>query len=376
MGITRKRELDIDVVTAAQQRIANAFSNGTKVYLSCSGGKDSIVMMDITYKLIQAGKINPQQLEAVFIDEESMHDDVIDIVKLWRRRFMAVGAKFTWFCMEYRQMNCFHSLEEEETFVCWDRFQRDKWCRPMPSFAVTSHPLLNPRQEVYQAFLKRYVADGLNLLGVRTVESVQRLKYMAVTIGKKGLTSNNVVYPLYDMRDSDVWLYIKENGLEYPKAYEQMYACGVSKRQLRISNFFGIDSCAVLSKLYEYRPELAESVVRREPNAYLAQLYWDSEMFKRSSKRRKQIEKDEETPKDYKALVLDICRNPDKYANSKKKKAVILQYKKMILKSCGYMSEGVWKRAYEALIAGDPKLRTLRALSTQLGSDRMRCDNG
>lgn len=43
---------DIDVVTAARQRIKNVFSNGVPVYLSFSGGKDSIVLADLTYKLI------------------------------------------------------------------------------------------------------------------------------------------------------------------------------------------------------------------------------------------------------------------------------------------------------------------------------------
>ena len=179
MGVIKQRYLEIDVVAAARQRIINAFSNGSKVYLSCSGGKDSIVMMDITYKLMQEGKINPKQMEAIFIDEESMYDDVIEIVKLWRKRFMMIGAKFTWYCMEYRQMNCLHSLEDEETFVCWDRFQRDKWCRPMPPFAVTSHPLLKPREEVYQNFTKRLTRDGISLLGVRVSESIQRRKYLA-----------------------------------------------------------------------------------------------------------------------------------------------------------------------------------------------------
>ena len=204
MGIIKKREVEIDVVTAAQQRIINAFSNGTKIYLACSGGKDSITMMDITYKLILAGKINPAQLEAIFIDEEAMYEDVIDIVKLWRRRFLSVGAKFTWFCMEYRQMNCLHTLEAEETFVCWDRFQRDKWCRPMPSFAVTSHPLLKPREEVYQKFVERLEADGIALCGVRVAESAQRFKYIAQAMNKNTITGNNMMYPIYDFKDT--WL--------------------------------------------------------------------------------------------------------------------------------------------------------------------------
>lgn len=371
MGITVKRELDIDVVTAAQQRIINAFSNGIKVYMSVSGGKDSIVMMDITYKLMQQGKIDPSLMEAVFIDEESMYDDVIEIMKLWRKRFMMVGAKFTWYCMEYKQMNCFHSLEDEETFVCWDRFQRDKWCRPMPPFAVTSHPLLKPRAEVYQSFTARLFRDGINLLGVRVSESVQRRKYISTILNGNSITGKNHMYPIYDFEDADIWLYIKQNNLEYPKVYEEMYACGMSRRQLRISNFFGLDSCTVLSKLYEYRPQLAEAVLRREPNAYLAQMYWDTEMFKRSTRRRKQLEEDrEETPKDYKALTLEMCKHPENYTNNAHKIKIINSYKKAIIKHCGQFDDKMWRRMYESLVAGDPKLRTLRAIMTMVVSGR------
>jgi len=368
MGVTRSRELEIDVVQAARQRIINAFSNGTKVYLSCSGGKDSIVMMDITYKLILEGKINPAQLEAIFIDEESMYDDVIDVVKIWRKRFLMAGAKFTWFCMEYRQMNCLHSLEEEETFVCWDRFQRDKWCRPMPPFAVTSHPLLKPRAEVYQSFTKRLQSDGITLVGVRVAESVQRRKYIAKVMNSNAMTGSHLMYPIYDFKDPDIWLYIKLNNLEYPKAYEEMYACGVAKNRLRISNFFGIDACATLSKLYEYRPGLAEKVLRREPNAYLVQMYWDTEMFKRTTRTRKELEKQDDKPKDYKALLLDVLRNPTKYTDSEGRIKVINDYKKVILKHCGQLEPDEWKKLYEAIMAGDTKKRTLRAIEMRIGS--------
>ena len=362
MGVKKTRELDIDVVEAARQRIINVFDSGVKVYLACSGGKDSIVMMHITYKLIQEGRINPAQLEAFFIDEESMYEDVIDIVKIWRKRFMLVGAKFIWYCMEYRQMNCLHSLEEEEAFVCWDRFQRDKWCRPMPPFAVTSHPLLKPRQEVYQKFTDRLTMDGVSLLGCRIAESIQRRSAIAKSLTYNTKSAVNKVYPIYDMKDSDIWLYIKNNGLEFPKAYEHMYACGVNRRNLRISNFFGADSCSVLSKLYEYRPELAEVVYRREPNAYLVQMYWDTEMFRRSTKRRRELEEGEEDTKDYRALVCEILRNPEKRTSNTHAQGVIRTYKGQILRFNGLITNKEWKKIYEALMAGDPKLRTLRAI--------------
>lgn len=326
-------------------------------------------MMDITYKLIQEGKIDPGQLEVVFIDEEAMYEDVIAIVENWRKKFLMIGAKFTWYCLEVRHYNCLRSLEDDESFICWDRFQRNKWCRRMPKFAVTSHSLLRPRVDKYQEFLAKATADGIQVVGVRVSESVQRRKYISTVLNGGGVTNNRIFYPIYDMKDSDIWLYIKENGLEYPKVYEEMYSVGISRRSLRVCNYLAIDTISVLSKLYEFRPALAEAIQRREPNAYLAQMYWDTEMFHRQTRRRHKLEEGTEK-KDYKALVLEMCRNPEKYTENKHKIEVISSYKKAIVKHCGQFDEKLWRKMYEALIAGDTKLRTLRAIMTMTVAGR------
>jgi predicted phosphoadenosine phosphosulfate sulfurtransferase len=44
----------MDVLTAARERIKNVFNTAPKVYLSFSGGKDSIVLSDIIYKMCLA----------------------------------------------------------------------------------------------------------------------------------------------------------------------------------------------------------------------------------------------------------------------------------------------------------------------------------
>lgn len=67
---------NISVVDAARQRVKNVFSNGTKVYMSFSAGKDSLCMSHIVYDLILHGEINAKQLTVLFVDEESIYESM------------------------------------------------------------------------------------------------------------------------------------------------------------------------------------------------------------------------------------------------------------------------------------------------------------
>ena len=84
----------IDVIEAAKVRIRNVFRNGLPVYMSFSGGKDSLCLSQLIMNLIQAGEIDPGQLTVQFIDEEAIFPCMEEKVKEWRKKFMLVGAKF------------------------------------------------------------------------------------------------------------------------------------------------------------------------------------------------------------------------------------------------------------------------------------------
>lgn len=367
MAIIKRKGLGISVVDAAKERIVNIFNNGQKVYLAISGGKDSIILMHLVYSLIQEGRINPQQLEVQFIDEEVIYDCVEKIVMDWRKRFMMLGVKFSWFAVECRNYNCLNSLEDDENFIAWDRYRRGDWARKMPSFAITTTPYLAPRKDKYQDFLAKNNADGITITGVRTSESINRLYYVARVNQQGGMTVDKKMYPVYDWKDSDVWKYIKDNNLDFPDVYMYMWESGVSKRQLRVCNFFAIDTCRSLSKMYEYYPGLMERVLKREPNAYLVQLYWDTNMFHRSSETRKELEKDEADDKDYRKLLIDLVNHPEKtFKNEHTLKTIAPAYRKAILQHGEKMTPIHFKRLYEALLAGDTKTRTLRAVVTNV----------
>ena len=150
-----------------------------------------------------------------------------------------------------------------------------------------------------------------------------------------------------------------------------LWQVGISRPRLRVSQFFSSDTIGILVRMNEFYPDLMERVTRREPNAYMVALYWDSEMFGRSTRKRRTIEKNE-PKKDYKKELSKLLSNIEANFNTPHKRDVARRYRGLFLKMDGIAQEKHYKRMYEALIAGDPKLRTFRAVQQSVFSDGRR----
>lgn len=347
----KKVYTDVDVVTMARRRIKNLFSNGVPLTLSVSGGKDSICLNHLIFQMCQSGEVDKSLLTVNFIDEEAIYPCVEKVVQNIRRQWMSIGVTFNWWCIECKHFNCFNALTNDESFICWDRFKRDVWVRQMPKFAITGHPLFRPRKDTYQKFMERLNKDKMSIIGVRVAESRMRVEAIART---KELHMN--AYPIYDWQDSDVWKYIAEHGLEYPIAYEHLYRTGTSLGRMRISQFFSIDTAGSLVNMCEFYPDLFNRICKREPNAYMAMLYFDSELY-----RRKKVKKDDT---DYKAKLFELFDQPERFSSPSQRKNYNM-LKRFVLLHNSFMTNKEYKVAYQSLIAGDPKKRTMRSLYTQ-----------
>ena len=311
----------------------------------------------------RGGENRSQKITAEFIDEEAMYDCVIKKVYEWRKKILLTGAKFNWFCLEVRHYSYFNLLEQDEYFICWDREKKDVWVRQPPPFAIFKHPLCKARDDRYQEFLDRHHADGISIVGVRTAESVQRLKFVIRSFSANiGLSNGNMLWPMYDWKDSDVWRYLYENKIDIPEIYLYMYQAGIRINQLRVSQFFSVDTAKSLVRMNEYYPDLMDRIIRREPNAYLAALYWDSEMFRHSSKTRRELEE----PRDYKAEVFKLLQNHRKNFVMESSLTNAKFIIKTLIKHGLIIEDKFYKIIYDSLIAGDPKKRTLRAFITQI----------
>ena len=358
------RESTIDVLEAAKIRIKNLFKTGLKVYLSFSSGKDSLCLSSVTYDLIQAGEIDKKQLTVIFVDEEGLYRSMVEAAERWKAKFEAIGVPFLWFCLPFKQVSVIDHLSSSESWITWEPGKEDIWMRDPPPYAIMSHPLIEyPGQMNYQTFCGRAFHDGIQMIGLRTAESLTRSQIIARMDQTK---PNGRFYPIYDWSDNDVWLYIKERGLEFPEIYMRLYEAGVKKQQLRLCCFFGDMSTQGLRWVAETDHELWDRIQKREPNAYLVLLYWDSEMFRRSTRKRKNLEA-AEPAKDYCALCKDVLfLHPERYNIAKDTKKKLSAWKSLFIKSYGIAGQKHYKKMYEGLLYGDPKQRVLRILWTNI----------
>ena len=358
-----KREGSRTVLEAARKRIINAFSNGKKVYVSFSGGKDSLCLLDLALTLAQEGKIDPKLMVVEFIDEEAIFDCIEKSVLAWRKKVLLIGGQFNWFCLEVRHFSCFNLLEQDENFICWDSTREKTWVRRPPPFAIRQHPRMKNRVNTYQDFLTKHNSDGIVITGVRMAESLQRSKYMTSSFSSKtGLARGNMAWVIYDWKDTDVWRYLHERHITIPDIYLYLYQSGSSLRNLRVSQFFSVDTAKSLVKMNEYYPALMDKIIRREPNAYLAALYWDSEMFRHSSKKRRELE----DKKDYKAEVYKLLNNPAKNFLTRGSMENAKNIIQLLIKYGPIVNGKAYKSIYDCLVGGDPKQRALRAIITNI----------
>ena len=364
----KKIESNIDVLTAAKQRIRNIWTSAPKLYLMFSCGKDSLCVSSLIYDMAMSGEIDGKRLTVVFIDEEGIYPSMEEAAFRWRKNFLKIGARFDWYCLPFKQVSCIDSLSASESWITWEPGKEDSWMRQPPPFAIVKSDYLKYAGEMnYQTFCMKAFSDGISILGLRVCESYTRM----FTIAQMDSDAYNSkkFYPIYDWSDKDVWYYIKERGLEFPECYIHLYEAGVEKKQLRLSAFFGASSIQGLRWIVQTDPELWSRIEKRIPNAYLVLLYWDSEMFARSTKKRTKAEAEEET-KDYKALCKDLLfENTDKYRINHDTLKTLGTWRRLYIKSDGMAKPKHYKKMYESIINGDPKQRDLRTLLNTIYAD-------
>ena len=248
-----KNYIDISVLKASQERISKVFDDFEKYYISFSGGKDSTVMTHLVMaEAIKRGK----KVALLIIDLEAQYKHTIDhikeIVEMYKEHI-----ELHWFCGELLLRNAVSDFQPK--WVCWDESEKDIWVRDKPEEAsdLNQYDFYIPKMEFEEfmvLFGKWYAGDKLTggFIGIRSDESLHR--YRAIVSEKKGLMyknykwttklTNNLfnLYPIYDWRTEDIWIFhAKNKNLSHNKIYDMMTMAGVKLSNQRLCQPFGDD---------------------------------------------------------------------------------------------------------------------------------------
>ena len=113
-----RRNLEMDVLTAARARIADVFDRREKICISFSGGKDSGVLLHLVMdEAIKRGR----RVTVLFLDWEAQYDLTIRFV----RECMDLYAEHIdplWVCVPLKTVNACSVHEPEWT--CWEPAKR------------------------------------------------------------------------------------------------------------------------------------------------------------------------------------------------------------------------------------------------------------
>lgn len=283
--MSRKKELDISVLSAAKDRVSKTFDDFERIYISFSGGKDSTVM---THLVINEAIKRGRKVGLLIIDLEAQYKETINHIEEMCDKYKE-HIDLHWFCGELLLRNAVSDFEPK--WICWDEESKYLWVRDKPKLEsdLSQYDFYVPKmefEELMVLFGKWYSQDKscAGFIGIRSDESLHR--YRAITAQKNDLThkgykwttklSNTLynVYPIYDWRTEDIWLFhLKNSDLCYNKVYDLMTRAGVKFSNQRLCQPFGDDQKKGLWLYHLLEPETWYKLLNRVSGVNSGSLY-------------------------------------------------------------------------------------------------------
>lgn len=280
-----KKPLGMSVIDAARQRIAWTFDSFEKVYLSFSAGKDSTVMLHL---VADEARTRGVRFGLLLVDLEGQYKMTIEHAESMIEEFSDVVEPY-WCCLPISLRNAVSVYEPK--WICWDKDKRDDWIRPVPKIGIADESFFEFFEkgmefEEFVPLFGEWYAKGKScacFVGIRTDESLNRYRTIASSkkVTKDGRqyttkVTDNVfnVYPIYDWRTEDIWIYHGKNPTRrYNKLYDFMYMAGLSIHQQRICQPYGDDQRRGLWLFHLIEPETWAKIVARVNGANSGALY-------------------------------------------------------------------------------------------------------
>lgn len=257
----------MNVLDATNSRLKVIFDDFEHVLVAFSCGKDSGVMLNLTYEYAKRNNLL-HKLAVYYEDYEAGYQFTHDYAQ---RVFEAMpGVRKYWLCLPISAA-CSASMHETR-WIPWDADKKAIWVRKMPTLdcVVNEHNCPYPFVKGTKGFDARIqfstwfssVNEGRTavLIGIRADESLSRRAIFTSqhrAYMHKGLTYSKTIdevtcnfYPIFDWKTQDIWVCNAKFAFDYNKIYDLYYQAGLTIDQMRVASPFHLSGQDNL-KLYK-----------------------------------------------------------------------------------------------------------------------------